>query len=103
MVQRRTHWSARCTACELIESVASEAESPPFDSEADMWRQLLGDVYGWTRRDDGRVLCRAHSGVADCDANGHLIGRWVEHPLDEDLDWRFCTRCGSQFEQRIAG
>jgi hypothetical protein len=75
---------------------------PSFASEQQMWNAILSPHgYAWTRRDDGRVLCRHHSAVADCDAHGHQSSKWTEHPLDTDLDWRFCRRCGGQFEQRI--
>jgi hypothetical protein len=69
----------------------------------EMWAVLEGPDYDWTRRDDGRVLCRIHSRVADCDRDGHLDTRWRTHPIDDDLEWRYCERCGAAFEQRIIG
>jgi hypothetical protein len=58
--------------------------------------------HGWTRRDDGRVLCKHHSNVAHCDSVGHVVNPWIEHPIDPGLEWRYCELCGSAFEQRIA-
>jgi hypothetical protein len=67
-----------------------------------MWAQMLDPLeHGWSRRDDGRILCRRHSEVADCDVWGHQLTLWTEHPLESDFDWRYCGRCGAAFEQRI--
>jgi hypothetical protein len=74
---------------------------PAFDSPAEMWSVLEGLDYGWTRRDDGRVLCRIHSCVADCDRDGHHITQWLGHPIESTLQWRYCQHCGGVFEQRI--
>jgi hypothetical protein len=93
-------WQIACTVCGLD---AYADRVPVFASERQMWESILSPHrYAWTRRDDGRVLCRHHSAVADCDAHGHQSSPWTEHPLDADLDWRFCPRCGGQFQQRIA-
>jgi hypothetical protein len=92
-------WRVACTVCGL-DSYGDQV--PSFASEHQMWDAILSPhSYAWTRRDDGRVLCRHHSAVADCDAHGHQSSPWTEHPLDDHLDWRFCLRCGGQFEQRI--
>jgi hypothetical protein len=72
-----------------------------FDSRIEMWAVLEDDEHGWTRRDDGRVLCRIHSHVADCDRDGHRVTPWHAHPIDRGLEWRYCEQCGAQFEQRI--
>jgi hypothetical protein len=67
-----------------------------------MWQSLLHpDESGWIRLDDGRVLCPAHRRVAACDRDHHVMLPWHEHPLDDGLAWRYCKRCGGQFEQRI--
>jgi hypothetical protein len=93
-------WTVACTVCDW-DSYAGQV--PSFGTEQQMWSAILSPhSYGWTRRDDGRVLCRHHSAVADCDADGHQTSPWTEHPLDADLDWRFCVRCGGEFEQRVA-
>jgi hypothetical protein len=91
-----TVWWLECTVCE---SDGYDGRRPQFRDEADMWDAMLGE-YGWTRRDDGRVLCPHHSAVADCEAAGHTMLRWHEHPIGPKLDWRYCSRCGSAFEQR---
>jgi hypothetical protein len=99
--QVRSHvlWWLECTLCGVDSYAGNIAR---FASEADMWAVMLGEC-GWSRRDDGRVLCRWHGAVADCDAEGHQLTLWVEHPIEAELDWRFCARCGAQFAQRIAG
>jgi hypothetical protein len=74
---------------------------PVFASERLLWDALLSDEHSWTRRDDGRILCRAHSQVADCDVHGHELSRWLQHPIEDDLDWRYCRHCGALFDQRI--
>ena len=56
---------------------------------------------GSSRRDDGRVLCVHHSAVADCEQLGHDVIGWSTHPIEPDLEWRYCDRCGGAFEQRI--
>lgn len=66
-----------------------------------MWATLEGDDYWWTRRDDGRVLCRIHRRVADCDRDGHLIAPSHQHSIEPDLQWRYCRNCSAAFEQRI--
>ncbi len=92
-----TYW-IECTIC------GPDADPPPprYWSEDDLWASLLRwDDSGWTRRDDGRILCNVHRQLARCEAEGHLEMRWTEHPLDDEMDWRYCPRCGGQFEQRI--
>jgi hypothetical protein len=56
---------------------------------------------GWTRLDDGRILCPAHRRGSQCDVGGHELTPWTAHPLDDGLEWRYCLHCGSHFEQRI--
>ena len=93
-------WRADCTVCGTD---AYANVIPAFASEREMWEALLSShQYGWTRRDDGRILCRIHSAVADCDVHGHRKSSWTEHPLDDQLDWRYSIRCGGAFQQRIA-
>lgn len=97
-VMSETHYWIDCSVC----GPAAEPPAPRFTSEAELWRQLLSpSEHGWVRRDDGRILCPAHRRVALCDEGDHEMTRWIEHPLDDELDWRFCRRCGAQFEQRI--
>jgi hypothetical protein len=92
-------WWVECTVCGT-ESFGSDV--PRFASEEQLWATVTAArPYGWTRRDDGRVLCRHHSAVADCDAGGHDVGPWTVHPIGDDLQWRYCQRCGGSFEQRI--
>lgn len=94
----RRVWWAECTMCR---TTSYGAAIPVFDSPAHMWATLEGDDYGWTRRDDGRVLCRIHSDVADCDRDGHQIMSWQQHPIEPGLQWRYCRNCGVALEQRI--
>jgi hypothetical protein len=89
-------------ACTICGPGSYGGTLPHFDDEEQLWDVMLGE-YEWTRRDDGRVLCRHHSSVADCDAFGHAVSAWTQHPIEPDIDWRYCTRCGAHFEQRIAG
>jgi hypothetical protein len=93
-------WWAACTLCGT-ESFGGVI--PVFGSRTAMWATLEGFEYGWSRRDDGRVLCRPHSAVADCDREGHDVTRWYQHPIEPDLQWRHCRRCGAQFDQRLRG
>ncbi len=74
---------------------------PTFATLRELWADLLDyEQRGWVLRDDGRVLCPIHAQVAQCDERGHVVGPWTEHPLDDEIDWRYCQRCGSEFEQR---
>jgi len=99
-VHRETYVWIECTVC----GPDSEDTSPRFASEVEMWDELLRpSLNGWIRLDDGRVLCPIHRGVAECDLDGHQMTPWTEHPLDDELDWRYCRRCGASFEQRLAG
>jgi hypothetical protein len=96
-VRSRTVYWISCTVC----GEDADQAAPRFDSEADLWRALLSsDGVGWTRRDDGRILCPAHRGVGICDEDGHVMTLWVMHPLDDELEWRYCETCGARFEQR---
>lgn len=97
-LQSRAFWWLECTVCGPDSAAGG---SPLVESEADAWSEVT--TAGWTRRDDGRILCRVHSAVADCDALGHVMRPWAEHPIGPDLEWRFCSRCGSQFAQRVVG
>jgi hypothetical protein len=90
-------WWLTCTVCGPdVNNVVSG-----FRSESEMWEVMINNL-GWSRRDDGRVLCRIHSAVADCDTLGHLPVRWEIHGVDAGLDWRYCRRCGGVFDQRVA-
>lgn len=94
-------WRITCTVCDRIGGRRA-ARSPLFATQERMWATMLGpDGHGWTRRDDGRILCRHHSAVAGCDLDGHQIDEWSTHPLDDELQWRYCKRCGGEFTQRI--
>ena len=89
-------WATSCTACA---AASIDQVSPAYPTSDQLWTAL--DDLGWTRRDDGRVLCRLHSAVADCDRDGHRLSPWTQHPIEDDLEWRFCIWCGARFEQRI--
>src|SRR4051794_19999276 len=65
--QSRRVWWAECTLCG---TVSYGGRVPVFESRAETWAALEGDDYGWARRDDGRVLCRIHSQLADCHWDG---------------------------------
>jgi hypothetical protein len=98
-VQRESFFWIECTIC----GPDSEPTPPRFTSEIALWDRLMRpSIDDWIRLDDGRILCPIHRKIAECDLDGHEMTPWTEHPLDEDLDWRYCRRCGSQFEQRIA-
>lgn len=98
-VRSQTTYWIDCTVC------GSHADRPPpprYASEAEMWHAMLDPGgSGWTRRDDGRVLCPTHADAAQCDENGHTMTPWTAHPLDERLKWRYCARCGADFAQQI--
>jgi hypothetical protein len=99
VVAELRHWVA-CTVCGANDP---DAPRPPmFATEDELWAWLYThpEPSGWVRRDDGRILCPNHRGVADCDEHGHLAANWSAHPLDGDLEWRFCPRCGGKFQQR---
>lgn len=95
--RNRRVWWAECTLCG---TASCGSAVPVFGSPTKMWATLEGDDYRWTRRDDGRVLCRIHSEVADCDRDGHQIMSWRQHPIEPALQWRYCRTCGMAFEQR---
>jgi hypothetical protein len=98
-LKHATVWWLECTYCGLD---AVGGKPLWFTTLEQLWEAMLDrSGHGWTRRDDGRVLCRHHSAVADCEISGHQICPWAEHPLDAGLEWRYCQRCGSSFEQRI--
>jgi len=96
-VRSETLYWIDCSAC----NAADGLRAPRFRSEEDLWHALLTADRGWIRLDDGRVLCPIHRRVAECDSNGHAVTLWAAHPLDANLAWRCCTRCGSLFEQRV--
>jgi hypothetical protein len=98
-IQSETFYWIECTVC----GPDGEIAPPRFASEVELWSELLRPSrHGWIRLDDGRILCPNHRRVAECDLDGHQMTPWTEHPLDDELDWRFCRRCGARFEQRIA-
>jgi hypothetical protein len=98
-VRRETYCWIDCTIC----GPDREPAPPRFSSEIELWAHLLRpSIDGWIRLDDGRILCPSHRRVAECELDGHELTAWTEHPLDEELDWRYCLRCGAGFEQRIA-
>jgi len=99
LVGRETVYWIDCSVCGPDDG----ATPPTFASETELWAALLRpDKNCWVRRDDGRVLCPLHRRVAACEELGHALLPWTEHPLDDELQWRFCRRCGSEFEQRSA-
>jgi hypothetical protein len=96
-VQAETLYWIGCTVC----GPDGEIAPPRFTSEIEMWNELLRpSLDGWIRLDDGRILCSLHRRMAECDLDGHQMTPWTEHPLDDELDWRYCHRCGANFEQR---
>jgi hypothetical protein len=55
-IHAERRWTIACTVCGL-DSYGDRL--PSFSSEDEMWEAILGPHgYAWTRRDDGRVLCR---------------------------------------------
>lgn len=96
-VRSKTRYWLDCTIC----GPDAEPTPPRFPSEAALWRNLLSPWNdGWVRLDDGRILCPAHRRSAHCDATGHELTPWTEHPADDGLEWRYCACCGGRFEQR---
>jgi hypothetical protein len=92
-----TYFWIECTIC----GPDSETAPPRFANEIELWNHLLQpSIDGWIRLDDGRILCPIHRRVAECELEGHQMKPWTEHPLDDELDWRYCRRCGAGFEQR---
>jgi hypothetical protein len=96
-LDHQTQWSLHCTVCGLA---SYNGSVPRFESTEKLWRVML--ARGWTRRDDGRVLCVIHSHVADCDRDGHEVTDWMPQPIEPTaLEWRYCQRCGANFDQRV--
>jgi hypothetical protein len=96
-LDHQTLWSLHCTVCGLD---CYNGSVPRFESTENLWRAML--ARGWTRRDDGRVLCPIHTQVADCDRDGHVVTNWMPHPIEPNaLEWRYCQRCGANFDQRV--
>jgi hypothetical protein len=96
-LEQATLWWLHCTLCG-VQSYAGAV--PRFASPEQLWRTMLNR--GWTRYDDGRVLCPGHSSVAECQRNGHRMSDWAPHPIEPDhIQWRFCLRCGAGFTQRV--
>ncbi|MDT0262326.1 hypothetical protein [Jatrophihabitans lederbergiae] len=96
-LEQRTLWSVRCTHCDLS---SYHGNIPRFTSTKQLWTAML--ARGWTRRDDGRVLCLLHTRVADCQELGHAMTDWTPHVVDPTaLQWRYCQRCGANFAQRV--
>jgi hypothetical protein len=77
--------------------------TPHFPTEEALWAGVLGeDGYGWTRRPDGRALCRSCSDRADCAERGHQMTPWSPLPRDPEVEWRHCKNCGGTVEDRLA-
>ena len=92
----RTVYWIECTVC------GPDGDALERASEGALWAELLGPCgEGWVRLDDGRILCPAHYRACRCQEHGHLVSPWTEHPLDDELEWRYCQRCGTRFEQRV--
>jgi hypothetical protein len=88
----------KCTVC------GPDGDTLERESEDALWAELLGlPDEGWVRLDDGRILCPAHYRASRCQKHGHVLVPWTGHPLDDQLEWRYCHRCGSRFEQRVIG
>jgi hypothetical protein len=96
-LDHRTLWWLRCTHCGLS---SYQGNIPRFASTQQLWTAML--ARGWTRRDDGRVLCLLHSRMADCQELGHLMTDWEPHAIEpRALEWCYCQRCGGNFAQRV--
>lgn len=94
-----TCYSISCSGCA---DECWEEGVPHFDTEAEAWKAVLGEEgHGWTRRHNGRVLCRGCSERADCAGRGHDMTRWQPMPRDPDVQWRFCRHCGCAIEDRL--
>jgi hypothetical protein len=73
-----------------------------FASEQEALEYVLGeDERGWTRRPDGRLLCRSCSEDADCEALGHQWSKWRDHHRDDAIQWRCCEHCRGGFDERL--
>ena len=72
-----------------------------FESVEAAVEYVLGeDGLGWTRRPDGRLLCRRCSESADCDFTGHQHTEW-RPKRDAGVEWRMCEHCGGGLEERF--
>ena len=97
-IRSATSYWIECTVC----GPDAETKPPRFPTETALWVNFLSPWSdGWVRLDDGRILCPAHRRIARCDAEGHDLLPWTRHPLDDELEWRYCIHCGAGFEQRI--
>jgi hypothetical protein len=84
-----------------------------FDDEPQALRFVLSENgCDWTRRPDGRLLCRACSETADCaDRGHHLYDQWshpgyYDHALrvwidDTGVIYRRCTHCGGGLQEHL--
>jgi hypothetical protein len=78
-----------------------------FASEQDALQYVLGENgLGWTNLPGERLLCRGCSERADCQATGHQWTEWRSGyrngQPDASIEVRWCTHCGSGFEERFA-
>lgn len=78
-----------------------------FESEQSALEYVLGDDdgMGWTRMPDGRLLCHSCSEHVDCEVTGHQWTPWrpgvAPGGADSGIEIRWCTHCGSGFEDRL--
>jgi hypothetical protein len=94
---RHTCYAVDCSDCG---DDAWDEGTPHFPTEEALWAALLGeDGYGWTRRSDGRALCRSCSDRAE---RGHQMTPWSPLPRDPEVEWRHCENCGGAVEDRLA-